>query len=272
MQDTYGGIKWNVPFLPREETQESQQQKMENLKLMFQHSDADPEEVKSLMKSTFSTQRLHVNQGKRIRFLREERPFCFDEPGMSVHFKELTGIDLKETFIQNLDLKGKRLFSSMSSTVCVQRSKKMLQTSARLQRMRGQQSGCSDGFKEMILLLLSCFDEKESSMFFHVENPCLAEEVQLERVPLTPSIIVCAESVSHGFFHCTVWRMCHVSAALINTTFMKSWICRTVLILLNKVDAESGSQPHQHNQHLLFHLCIVPHVRELLLFQHPLSI
>lgn len=88
MQNTYGCIKWNVPFLPREETQESQQQKMEKLKLMFQHSGADPEEVKSLMKSTFYTQSLHVNQGKRIRFLREEQPFCFDEPGMSVHFKE----------------------------------------------------------------------------------------------------------------------------------------------------------------------------------------
>lgn len=29
MQDTYGCIKWNVTFLPIEETQESQQQKME---------------------------------------------------------------------------------------------------------------------------------------------------------------------------------------------------------------------------------------------------
>lgn len=38
MQDTYGCIKWNVTFLPLEETQESQQQKSEKLKVMFQHS------------------------------------------------------------------------------------------------------------------------------------------------------------------------------------------------------------------------------------------
>ncbi|XP_056455482.1 uncharacterized protein LOC130389639 isoform X2 [Gadus chalcogrammus] len=192
MQDTYGCIKWNVEFLPREETPESQQQKMEKLKVMFQHSDANPEEVKCLMKSTFYTQRQHVNLGKSIKSLREEWPFCFDELGMSVHFKELTGINLKETFTQNLDLKGKRLLDYMA-TVCVSKSK-FLQTYARLQRMRGQQSGCSDDVKEMLLLLLSYFDENEESMFFHVEDTCLAEEVQLEQVPLTPTVIVCGQS------------------------------------------------------------------------------
>eukprot|EP00064_Thunnus_orientalis_P024572 superscaffoldBa00010751_g24868 len=193
MQDTYGCIKWNVKFLPREETQESQHQKKEKLKEMFQQSDANPEEVKCLMKSTFYTQRQHVNQGKSIKSLREEWPFWFDELGMSVHFKELTGIDLKETFTRNLDLKGKRLLNYMT-TVYVTKSNKFLQTYARLQRMRGQQSGCSDDVKEMVLLLLSYFDEKEESMFFHVEDTCLAEEVQLEQVPLTPAVIVCGQS------------------------------------------------------------------------------
>ncbi|XP_044218597.1 uncharacterized protein LOC122989651 [Thunnus albacares] len=193
MQDTYGCIKWNVKFLPREETQESQHQKKEKLKEMFQQSDANPEEVKCLMKSTFYTQRQHVNQGKSIKSLREEWPFWFDELGMSVHFKELTGIDLKETFTRNLDLKGKRLLNYMT-TVYVTKSNKFLQTYARLQRMRGQQSGCSDDVKEMVLLLLSYFDEKEESMFFHVEDTCLAEEVQLEQVPLTPTVIVCGQS------------------------------------------------------------------------------
>ncbi|KAL7855011.1 hypothetical protein SRHO_G00172010, partial [Serrasalmus rhombeus] len=190
MQDTYGCVKWNVQFLPREETQESQQQKMEKLKEMFQQSDANPEEVKGLMKSTFYTQRQHVNQGKSIKCLREDWPFLFDEIGMSVHFKELTGINLKETFIRNLDLKGKRLLNYLT-TVCVKKNKKFLQTYARLQRMRGQQSGCSEDVKEMVLLLLSYFDEKEESIFFYVDETSLAEDVQLEQVSLTPAIIVC---------------------------------------------------------------------------------
>lgn len=204
MQDTYGCIKWNVEFLPREETTQSQQQKMEKLKVMFQQSDANPEEVKCLMKSTFYTQRQHVNQGKSIQCLREEWPFWFEELGMSGHFKELTGIDLKETFTRNLDLKGKRLLNYMT-TVCVSKSKTFLQAYARLQRMRGQHSGCSDDVKEMLMLLLSYFDEKEESMFFHVDDTCLADEVQLEKVPLTPTIIVCGKSISYLFFfkwHC----------------------------------------------------------------------
>ena len=62
------------------------------------------------------------------------------------------------------------------TTVCVSKNKKFLQTYASLQRMRGQQSGCSDDGKEILLLLLSYFDEKEESMFFHVEDTCPAEE------------------------------------------------------------------------------------------------
>lgn len=193
MQDTYGCIQWNVKFLPFEETLESQQQKMEKLKVMFQHSDDNPEEVKCLMKSTFYTQRQHVNQGKSIKCLREEWPFWFDELGMSVHFKELTGRDLKETFTQNLDLKGKRLLHYFT-TGCVNKSRKFAQNYARLQRLRGQQSGCSDDVVEMVLLLLSYFDKKEESMFFQVEGSCLAEEVQLEQLPLTPTVIVCGQS------------------------------------------------------------------------------
>lgn len=108
---------------------------------MFQHSDANPVGVKHLMMSTFYTQRQHVNQGETIKALRMEWPFLFDEFGMSVHFKELTGIDLKETFTQNLDLKG---FSTILITVCVDKSKMLGQNYARIQRQWGPQSGCSN--------------------------------------------------------------------------------------------------------------------------------
>nr|XP_054593170.1 uncharacterized protein LOC129160061 isoform X1 [Nothobranchius furzeri] len=193
MQDTYGCIKWNPKFLPRGETQQSQQQKLEKLKVMFLQTNVSPEEIKCLMKSTFYTQRQHVNQGKSIQYLREEWPFWFDELGMSVHFKELIGNNLKEMFTRNLDLKGQRLLNYMT-TVCAKKSKKFLQTYARLQRMRGQQSGCSDDVKELVLLLLSYFDEKEESLFFYVDNTSLPEEVQLEQMPLTPTIVVCGQS------------------------------------------------------------------------------
>lgn len=120
------------------------------------------------MKSTFYTQHQHVNHGKSIKALRMERTFLF-ELGMSVHFKELTGIDLKEIFTQNLDLKGKRLHDYFT-TVCMNKSKKFTQNYARVQRQRGPQSGCSDDVIEMLLFLLRYFDGKEEFMFFHVED------------------------------------------------------------------------------------------------------
>lgn len=167
--------------------------------MMFQNSDDNLDEIKSLMELTYYTQRQHVNQGKSIKWLTEEWPFLFEEVGLSVHFKEPTRVDLKDSFLRNLDLKGKRLHSYLT-TVCVNKNKRLLDTYAKIQRIRGKESGCSEDVKEMLLLLLSYFDEKESSMFCYVDEACLAVEVQLEQVPLTPALVVCGKSASNVFF------------------------------------------------------------------------
>ena len=192
IQDTYGCINWDFKFLPLGDTPESQQEKNEKLKMMSQQADANPVEVKLLMKLTFYTQRKQVNQGNNVKNLLEEWPFWFDELGMAVHFKELTGIGLKETFIRNVDLKGKRLLHYMN-TVAVHKNKKFLQAVTKLKVMRGELSGCSEDVKEMVLLLLSYFDEKEDAMFCYVEDTCLAGEVQMDQVQLTPTIVVCGK-------------------------------------------------------------------------------
>ena len=57
--------------------------------------------------------------------------------------------------------------------------------------MRGELCGCSEDVKEMLLLLLSCFNENENAVFCYVEDTCLAAEVQMDKVPLTPTIVVC---------------------------------------------------------------------------------
>lgn len=92
------------------------------------------------MKLTFYTQRKQVNQGKNIKDLLEEWPLWFDEHGMAVHFKELSGIGLKYIFTQNVDLKGKRLLNYIN-TVGVNKSKKFLQVVTKLKVMRGELSG-----------------------------------------------------------------------------------------------------------------------------------
>ncbi|XP_041857249.1 uncharacterized protein LOC121650031 isoform X2 [Melanotaenia boesemani] len=193
IQDTYGCIKWDLKFLPLGETPESQQDKKEKLKMLSQQTNVNLEEVKQLMKKTFYSQRKDINQGKDIKHVLKEWPFWFKDIGIGVHFKELTGIELKEKFTQNLDLKGKRLLSYMN-TVCIQKSKKFLQALTQLKVKRGELSGCSEDIKEMVLLLLYYFDEKEEAMFCFVEDTCLAGEVQMNQVPLTPTIVVCGRS------------------------------------------------------------------------------
>lgn len=192
VQDTYGCVNWNVKFLPIGETPESQQEHQEKLKIMFQQTDVNPVEVKRLMKLTFYTQRKKINQGQNIKNLLEEWPFLFEEHGMAVHFQELTGVRLKEVFTRNLQEKGKRLLNYMN-TVCVNKSRKFQQAVTKYQVMRGEVSGCSEDLKDMLLLLLSYFDEKEDAMICYVEDTCLAGEAQMDQVPLTPTIVVCGK-------------------------------------------------------------------------------
>lgn len=193
IQDTYGCVKWDVKFLPLGETVVSQHEKQEKLRRMSQQTNANREEVKELMKSTFYTQRTQVNQGKSIQDLLEGWPTWFSELGMGVHFKELTGISLKETFIQNVDLKGKRLLHYMS-TICMSKNKKFLKAATKVKMLRGAElSGCSEDVKEMVLLLMLYFDEREEMMISNVEDTCLAGEVQMDKLPLTPSIVVCGK-------------------------------------------------------------------------------
>ncbi|KAK2832573.1 hypothetical protein Q7C36_016035 [Tachysurus vachellii] len=139
IQDTYRCINWDVKFMPLRETPESHQEKKENLKMMS--------------------------------YLLEEWPFWFNELGMAVHFKELTGIGLQETFTRNLDLKV-----------------------TKFEVMRGELIGCSEDVKQIWLLLLSYFNEKEDAMFCYLEDTCLAGEVEMNHVYLTPTIVMCGQS------------------------------------------------------------------------------
>lgn len=107
----------------------------------------------------------------------------FEEIGMTVHFHELIEIFLKETFLTNVEKKGKLL--DFMRTSCADKSRREI--------LRGQLEGCSEDVKDKVLLLLSYFDEKEENLFHYVEQTCLAKEVQVESLAVTPCIIVCGK-------------------------------------------------------------------------------
>lgn len=192
VQDTYGCVNWEPKFMPLNETKESQLDKQERMKIISKTTTVDPEEVSNLLKATYYSQRKDINNGASIKQLCENWPFLFQEVGMCAHFKQLTGIDLKEMFLKSLDKKGQRLLNFLK-TSGAEKKKKVLQTAAKLEIMRAQNEGCSEDLKDVVLLLLAYFDEKEEIMFHYVEDSCLVEDVEVDKLPATPCIIVCGK-------------------------------------------------------------------------------
>lgn len=141
---------------------------------------------------TYYSQRKSINKGTVHQVLREEWPFLFHKIGMSAHYQELTGLPLKKTFLKSVEKKGKRFLNFMT-TVCANKTKRIFETVTKLKFQSGQLEGCSDDIKDMVLLLLSYFNEKEESLFHYIEEICLADEVQVECLPVTPCIIVCGK-------------------------------------------------------------------------------
>ncbi|KAF6724416.1 hypothetical protein FQA47_014488 [Oryzias melastigma] len=98
--------------------------------------------VKELVKCTYYTQRKDINKGASIQKLCEEWPFLFNEVGMAEHFQELTGVNLIETFLANVDKKGEHLRKFLRY-VDAQKRKQVLDALLKLQTEKGQSNGCS---------------------------------------------------------------------------------------------------------------------------------
>lgn len=75
------------------------------------------------------------------------------------------------------------------------RTKKILQAGTKCEVMREQLSGCSQDVTQMLLLFLSYFNSKEDAMFHYVEDTILAEEVEMDKVNLTPTLVVCGKLI-----------------------------------------------------------------------------
>ncbi|XP_066516661.1 uncharacterized protein [Hoplias malabaricus] len=190
VQDTYGCIQWDMKFMPVSETPESQQDKKDKMKMLSEQTNFSPDEVKTLMKCTYYSQRKDIIKGTELQSLMEDWPFLFQEIGMTVHFQELTGVSLKDTFLNIVETKGKRLLDFMR-TIFSDKKKQVMQTVIKLKFLRGQLEGCSEDVKDMVLLLLSYFEEKEETLLHYVEGTCLPQDVLPESLLVTPCIIIC---------------------------------------------------------------------------------
>uniref|UniRef100_A0A096M8X4 Uncharacterized protein n=1 Tax=Poecilia formosa TaxID=48698 RepID=A0A096M8X4_POEFO len=180
VQDTYGCIKWDMEFMPIHETAETQEEKKVKLKMLSEENNLNSDEIRDLMQSTYYTQRKEINQGKDLQIMVKEWPFLFQEIGMTIHFQER-----KSTRDFLLDY---------LRTVSAHKTKRVLQTVRNLDILRGQVQGCSEELKDLVLLLLSHFNDKEETLFHYVDETCLAGEVKVDNLPVTPCLIVCGTS------------------------------------------------------------------------------
>ncbi|KAK7891647.1 hypothetical protein WMY93_023610 [Mugilogobius chulae] len=163
------------------------------MKNMFKERSDSTENVKRLVQSTFVTQRQDINKGMSIHELKEQWPLLFNDAGMAAHYKELVGKNLFQTFFDNVDKKGKRLLNFLKK-VDAPKCKPVLNRLIRFQSEKSNDEGCSEEIIQMVLLLMAHFQEEEELLFHFVEDTCLAQEVQLDKLPMTPCIIVCGSS------------------------------------------------------------------------------
>ncbi|KAK7896670.1 hypothetical protein WMY93_021995 [Mugilogobius chulae] len=137
--------------------------------------------------------RQDINKGMSIHELKEQWPLLFNDAGMAAHYKELVGKNLFQTFFDNVDKKGKRLLNFLKK-VDAPKCKPVLNRLIRFQSEKSNDEGCSEEIIQMVLLLMAHFQEEEELLFHFVEDTCLAQEVQLDKLPMTPCIIVCGSS------------------------------------------------------------------------------
>lgn len=93
-----------------------------------------------------------INHGASIKNLSQDLPFLFKEVGMAVHFQELTGVSLIDSFLTNVDKKGPSLLNFFTC-IDAQKQKRVLDSLLKIQTDSGQSTGFSEEAIQMVLLL-----------------------------------------------------------------------------------------------------------------------
>ncbi|KAF4099017.1 uncharacterized protein LOC131529002 [Onychostoma macrolepis] len=164
---------------------DAQMKKKKEIQEMFMTNDRNEKRIQELISDTFISQRSDIRSGKDTHFLKEEWPYLFSLVGMKEHFKLLTGVQLNEAFEEATTTKFARVLDYFQS-LPIEKSVIAAKDRAEIQ-LSGGPSGA-------VLMLLSHFKEDCTKMFHIVDKKCIADEVETDRLPPTPCIIVCGTS------------------------------------------------------------------------------
>ena len=161
-KDAYGCIN-PEPKLLAGETKQLQKQKQEELLKIFKNKDKDPENIERLMMETFPSQRKDILSGlKETEEILQEWPFLFEETGMKLHFRELTGVQIDDSFEKSTATKFRRILRYFQFVQTVPSSKAGTILN---QTLAGGDESCA-----AVLMLLAHFKEEHDRMFHNVDD------------------------------------------------------------------------------------------------------
>lgn len=151
---------------------------------MFKTKDKDARKIERLMVETFPSQRRNILSGlKQTEEVIREWPFLCQEAGMRLHFRELTGVQLDDSFGEATATKFRRILryfqfgkTESSSTARTIMSQALA---------GGEEAGAA------VLMLVDHFKEQQDNMFLNVDDTAIGTEVDTTKFPWTPCIVVC---------------------------------------------------------------------------------
>lgn len=172
------------PELPAGETKDQQKRKQEELMNMFKNKDKDAKKIERLMVETFPSQRRDILSGlKETEDILKEWPFLCQEIEMRLHFKELTGVHIDDSFKESTATKFRRILRYFQFA--------QTEPSSRAGTILNQTLAGGDEFCAAVVLLLVHFKDQEDTMLLNVEDTAIVTDVDTTKLPLTPCIVVC---------------------------------------------------------------------------------
>lgn len=152
---------------------------------MYRNKEKDAKKIESLMVETFPSQKRDILSGtKETKEILKEWPFLFQEIGMRVHFKELTGVQIDNEFEESTITKFRRVLHYFQfAQIEPSRNAGIILS----QTLTGADETCA-----AVMLLLAHFKEQQEKMFVNVDT-AIATDVDTTKLPWTPCLLVCGK-------------------------------------------------------------------------------
>ncbi|XP_074539429.1 uncharacterized protein LOC141800652 isoform X4 [Halichoeres trimaculatus] len=179
--DSYNCARFQ-PGLPPEETDETLEQKRQQLQSIYKHEGVhggERAEVINLMKTTFCLQRNHINKSPTASFedLRIQWPFLFTERGIFCHFVQLTGINVLRALEESIEESGQVM-------------EKYLRTKVK-HRAQGAVPRNGELTFRITRLLLAYYEEKTEGLILFADLCATAADVEdTLTLPASPRLIL----------------------------------------------------------------------------------